>query len=153
MINILSALSNGQVTCRRRVVVASLLLLIVTTLGIYLGAPDPHYEYLGDHASRAHRRDRICTVYTAAVLRFFVMHRAFFFATTSQRTPYMRMSQCSTLLCFSTMVRMPPPIRCVKARLRVRPFSGQFFLTFLVDRFRVNNLILRYTKTDAFYPK
>ena len=135
-----------------------LLRLIVTTLGRYLGAPDPPDEYLGERASRAHQSDRRCFLYCIPGIQqqlceFLLSIRHIFFAITSQRTPYMRMSQCSTLLCFSTMVRMPPPIRCVKARLRVRPFSGQFFLTFLVDRFRVNNLILRYTKTDAFYPK
>ena len=123
MINILSALSNGQVTCRRRVVVASLLRLIVTTVCRYLGAPDPHYEYLGERSSRAHRRDYRCTA--AEALRFFCFHGHIYFVTTFQRTPCLRRSQCPKLLCFSTMVRMPPPIHCVRARLGVRHLSGQ----------------------------
>ena len=73
-----TSIVHGQVMCRHRVVVASLLRLIVATLGRYLGAPDPHYEYLGERASRAHRRDNRCTVYTAAALRFFI-HMASFF--------------------------------------------------------------------------
>ena len=49
-------------------------------------------------------------VNTAAALQFFVIIGHVFLATTSQRTLYMRKSQRSTLLCFSTMIRMPPPI-------------------------------------------
>ena len=37
-----------------------LLRFVGTTLGRYLGAPDLHYECLGERASRAHRRDHRC---------------------------------------------------------------------------------------------
>ena len=71
IIKVLSALSIGEATCRRHVVVASPLRLIVTTLGSILGA-DPHYTNTSQsvHQKRAHRRD--CrTVYTAAAMLMF----------------------------------------------------------------------------------
>ena len=64
-----------------------------------------------------------CTA--AEALRFFCFHGHIYFVTTFQRTPCLRRSQCPKLLCFSTMVRMPPPIHCVRARLGVRHLSGQ----------------------------
>ena len=58
-------MSNGQVTCRCRVVAASLLCLIVTTLGRYLGAPNPHYEHTSTSGSVHQKRigDAIVVVY------------------------------------------------------------------------------------------
>ena len=80
-----------------------LLRFVGTTLGRYLGAPDLHYECLRERASRAHRRDHRCFLllyihtYSSNSAIFFIHKGGHFCATTSQRTPYMRKDQCSTL--------------------------------------------------------
>ena len=133
-------MSKGQVTYRRRVVVASLLRMVVTTFGRY-----PHYEYLGERASRAHRRSSLffntlyIFLYTLKIIQqqlceFLFVYRAFYRANQ----PYASRDESRVLF-------LRPDLSTYT--LYTLEIASTNFLTVLIGRLWVNNRTLaRYTK-------
>ena len=132
--------------------------LIVTTLCRCLGAPDLN-EYLGECESRANWRDHRSTAYTAAALRFFIIHthRAYFccnFIFVFLPNVHPTSGRASALHYCVFQSWYATTNCCVRDRLGVRHFSGQIserFWSIDCGSTIVSRDVLKWWKNDGCF--